>query len=424
MTQKKILLIMFLTAAILRLGLNIVREKVFFHRPFLYADDKIMTSDEVWYDRAARAFLKGKGILSMDRDTVDCVKYPAFRFERKPVDEMYYAHKVVPPLYPLFLALCYYIGGINTLAYFVPQLVLGCLTCIFIYFITKELFNVKTAVIAGFIVAFYPDLIFWTNLIRTENLFIFLLALGFLLIIKGNIRGSKFLIYISAVIFGLACLTRITFVPFLPFLFLWQIYFFKKNNKKKPGVSIVMILLIFTVLLPWCIRNYRVFGKFTPFTEEANSVLFIKELEQGKTDYPEAKRYYRLYDSVVLRAGIYIKDHFKEYLSASLKRFIVFWGPITSEMRPIARIYKSLTWIIVFPLAFWGMIISRKEWKEGGILVVFIVFHALLHAGSYVDGGLVYRYPIQPFLCIFTAYGFWNIYEKIKYKKSKENNHL
>lgn len=411
---------MFLTAAVLRVGLNIIKERAFFHRPFLYADDKIMTSDEIWYDRAARAFLRGKGILSMDRGSVDSEKFPDF-FETKPIDEMYYAHMSIPPLYPLFLAVCYYIGGINTLAYFIPQLFLGCLTCLLIYFLAKELFNEKTAIIAGFIITFLPDLIFWTNFIRTETLFIFLIVLGFLLIIKGNIKGNIFLIYISAVVFGLACLTRITFIPFLPFLFFWQIYFFKIGNKRKPGVSIIMILLIFMVLLPWCMRNYIVFGKFTPFTTEANTVLVAKEIAKGETDYPETERYCFLYDSVILRVGVYIKDHFKEYFLDSLKRFIVFWSPITAKMKPIAKIYKGLTWIIIFPLAFWGMIVSRKEWKEGGIIVVFILFYALLHAASFVDCGLVYRYPIQPFLCIFTAYGFWHIYKKIRHKEYSDS---
>lgn len=424
MNEKKILIVIFLSAAVLRIGLNIVREKVLFKRDFLYYGEdyylnKIIVSDAIWYNYTAISFLKGNGVSSIEDFKVlgwDNEKINDFVEVRK-LDNGGFAHKALPPLYPLFLALCYYCLGMNTMAYFIPQLILGCLTCVFIYLLAKEIFGERVAVLSGFAVAFYLDHIFYTNFIRPETLFISLITLGFWLLIKGNSRKKISLILVSAIVFGLACLTRITFIPFIPLLFLWQVIFFGKDGKRNFKTAVLMVSLIFLVLLPWCLRNYNVFGKFTPFTDEINAV-FIQD-HTGR--FSVANSYFNIYDSMVLRVAAYIKNNFTEYFLNSLKRFIVFWSPVTAEMKPIARIYKGLTWIIIFPLAFWGMIVAPLNWQKSGLIIMFIFFHALLHAGSWLDGGLVFRYPVQPFLCIFTAYGFWNIYEKIKYREQSDS---
>jgi len=258
--------IIFLVAIVLRIGLNVARQELCFHKPFLLSggqSDERTSGDSLWYIWAAKGFLANKGVVtipavSAKRYNIATPDYQGW----KVIDGGYIAHKVVPPLYPLFLAICYSIGGFNTLVYFILQLILSSLTCLLIYFIANELFNSQVALFAGFSVAFYPDLIFWVSFVRTETLFIFLLSLGFLLLIKGNSRRNLFLIYISAVVFGLACLTRITLIPFVPILFLWQVYSFSENRKESFRIALLMFLIIFAVLLPWGIRNYYLFNEF------------------------------------------------------------------------------------------------------------------------------------------------------------------
>ena len=80
----------------------------------------------------------------------------------------------------------------------------------------------------------------------------------------------------------------------------------------------------------------------------------------------------------------------------------------------MAKLYKAISWLVIIPAAFWGMFLSRKEWTKGAqLIIVFIFYHASLHIVSFVDLGLVYRYPIEPFLCIFTGYTFYRIYMRI-----------
>jgi len=419
MNEKKVLLVIFLLAMVLRVSGNVVKEKVFFRKPFLFfsgAYDKNLDGpDEIWYDQAARGFLKGKGVVSLE-DSRESFVDILTRLDNRKVEGGYYVHRLIPPLYPLFLALCYWLGGINTLAYFIPQVILGALTCIFVYFLAKEIFNKKIAALAGFMVAFYPDLIFWTYNIRTETLFICLLTLGFWLLVKGNFSNNLFWIFMSGIVFGFVCLTRITFIPFIPIIFFWELFFFKKHKGNNFMGTCLVVLMIFLILFPWCMRNFIVFNKFTPFTDEIGILLHRVEVENG----PEALAAYQSHNSIT-KTILFVKNNLKDYLGSSLRRFLVFWSLYTAPMKDLAKIYKSLTWLILFPLAFWGMIISRRIWQKSGLLIVFIFYHSLLHAASYVDSGLVYRYPIQPFLCVFAAYGFFDFLKKAKGNKIGKN---
>lgn len=426
MSEKKILIIIFFLAMLVRIGGNIIVEKVLLNKPFFFSGYEYIRSlraDEMWYDGAARAFLQGKGVVSMNKYNVpyavpslNVIQEGTLTIKHKMIDEKYYAHAVIAPLYPVFLGVCYFIGGFNTLAYFIPQVILGSLTCLTVYLLGKYLFGRKVAVLAGTAMVFYSDLVLWTYRIRIETLFIFLLTLGFLLFLKSRDRKNNYLVLISGAIFGLACLTRVALILFVPVLLAWQMFFFSRDARLNLKVSVMTALILFVVLSPWCARNLSVFGEFTPLTTETNVILLnTVDINDPDTEsYLEASRYCMSYKSVLLRTGMYIKDHFREYVSASFKRFLKFWSPYTGQMKPSARLIKGLTWLIVFPAAFYGMAVSFKERRGSALLILFVIVYSLIHAFSLVDDGLVYRYPLLPFMCIFASYGFWTIYGKTK----------
>ena len=423
----------FTVALLLRIGLNVVKTELFFREPFFLSGDaysKSINSDSVWYDAAARAFIQGKGIVSIEENIYRRNFYreftqPAWLLIKK-IAPGYYAHKLIPPLYPIFLSLCYLLFGMNTLSYFIPQAIVGSLTCVVIYFLAEELFDKKTAILAGFATALYPDLILWTYFIRVETLFIFLLSLSFLFLAKAGRTKSVFMVSAGAIIFGLACLTRITAILFIPILFLWQLYNFNWNKKSGFKVSLAATLLTLLILTPWCARNYIVFGEFTPFTDEVNVAIIGVRADAYRVPgsnayygrdadrFTDSEAYYRSHKSSIVGVLMYVKDHLKENSLSYVKNFMTFLGPCTVHMKNSAKIYKTLVWIIIFPLAFWGMVVSLKSKPGSGLLILFIIYYALLHSLAGVDTGLVYRYPIQPFLCIFAAYGALELYKRRK----------
>jgi len=215
------------------------------------------------------------------------------------------------------------------------------------------------------------------------------------------------------VILGLACLTRITLIPFIPVIILWQAYFSSDNRKENFRTALLMGIIIVMVLMPWAVRNYVLFGEFTVFSEEAR--ILIGSIENGEQyKNMEINKQYEAHSSLIMEVFVFIKDNFKIYMESCWRRFVIFWSPFTYVMRPWAKIYKGLSWFIIFPAAFLGMIISRKKWKRSTwLIIIFIFYYALLHVGSFADLGLVYRYPIQPFLCIFAGYVYCKIYSSI-----------
>lgn len=424
--RKKIYIILILALS-LRIGLNMVKQIHVMKMPFLLSGsdyNRTLFSDEKWYGGSAAAFLNGKGVLSIEKEILQKMGNFAVWVDIKEVDRNYYAHKFVPPVYPLFLSFCYLLlGKENTIAHFIPQLMLSSLTCVLIFLLTKEVYNEKAGFLAGIIMACYPDLIFCTYLLHTETLFIFLLVLGFLLTMKGLSGKNVLLIYIGVITITLACLTRIVLLPFLPVLFFWIFFIFRKDKNRRYKVVSLSIVLSGLILLSWCARNYFVFGKFTPLTDEISSIFFevADSIKQEKNEY-----FFAAHPHQIERITQYIMNDLNKYFLSSLKRFFMFWSPFTPPMQIFAKFYKGITWLIVFPTAFYGIIISMHDWQKNGILLLLILYYSVIHAFSFVDNGLVYRYPIQPFLCIFASYAFCRmcqIMKKHRYENSLIKSH-
>jgi 4-amino-4-deoxy-L-arabinose transferase-like glycosyltransferase len=404
------------SALFLRFALNVVRQKVFYQKPFIYSNEKFygtLKNDENWYGRTAKAFLEGKGICVLDLKWWGVNSDGSFTLLNrvdmvfKKIDGDYYAHKFIPPLYPLFLSAVFFIFGVNTLAYFIPQILMSSITCVLIYRIAKIIFNEEVALISGFIVAFYPDMIFWPYFLRTETLFIFLFTAGFWLLLLGNCRNNLLTLCISAVFFGFACLTRVTFMPFLPVLIAWEYFYFSKDRITNVLACLLIGTVIMLMLLPWSLRNEKVFNNFTPLTDEITSAVLYKT---------DTAYYMHSGSSVSSRIAMFVKNETKLYIIASFKRFAYFWSAVTYSMKPETKAYKAATWILVFPLAFWGLFSSRKNCRKSGLFALFILYYAVLHAASFVDVLLVYRYPIQNFLSMFAAYGLFDGFNKYNIK--------
>jgi len=122
-------------------------------------------SDFKEYDRLAVGLLSGKGYVNINSQPT------AYR----------------APGYSFFVAGIYSIFGQHNIAIRLTQVMLGVLTCWLTYSIATELFDRRVALLAAFLIAIFPSLIAWTNILATENLF-FPISLG---IIISFIKGAK-----------------------------------------------------------------------------------------------------------------------------------------------------------------------------------------------------------------------------------------
>jgi len=118
----------------------------------------------------------------------------------------------------------------------------------------------------------------------------------------------------------------------------------------------------------------------------------------------------------------FVKDRPLTYAKLCLKRFITFWGPITKKPSFMKKVGDTLIYIIVFPMAFYGFYKS-KWWVINSksvfnpipaLLTTVILYYTILHSLVGVDDALIYRYPIIPLVCIFSAYGYYACFKPSK----------
>lgn len=185
----------------------------------------------------------------------------------------YYGVKTcfIMPLFPLFLSGIMSIFGTGDgalIAIRIIQAIMQGITLYFVYFIGRELFNRKVAIIAAFLFAVYLPEAVAPNLILTEVLFQFLFVLMLYFAIVG-IKENKMIYYIiTSVFWALTCLTRPNAAIFPLFIVVfWFVYKYKFKDMLK---YIIVAFAIFSVIFaPWWIRNYNMKGHFVLFTDSS-----------------------------------------------------------------------------------------------------------------------------------------------------------
>jgi len=206
-----------------------------------------------WYEPIANNILQGKGI------TLDGRVYPH-----------------LSPGFPIFLSGIFVLShftGIEKLDLIVVfNVILVALACCFLFFIAKEVFNKKIALISSFLWMSYPFNLWFIKNPNTEVPFIPLLYAGILFYILALKRKDLKSAFLAGITLGLASLVRPIGI-FLPFFLssLLIILLFLKVEFKKKTVFLAIILLTGSLLAisPWVIYSYSKTGGFISFSTMA-----------------------------------------------------------------------------------------------------------------------------------------------------------
>jgi 4-amino-4-deoxy-L-arabinose transferase-like glycosyltransferase len=181
-----------------------------------------------------------------------------------------------PPAYPVFLATIYKVVGIYFVRATIVQSILGGLTVLLLVAVTSAILGWRDALVAGLIAAVYPALFWLPRLLLSENLslFLLLLSLGVIILYLRTLR----LVWMIA--FGVLCalntLVRGANLFFPAAVALGLIFISWRSRRLK---SVIVPLLVLTVafvvtLIPWTMRNYRVFHHFVPIATQDGITLY------------------------------------------------------------------------------------------------------------------------------------------------------
>lgn len=369
------------------------------------------------------------------------------------------------PVYPFFIATVYSVFGKFPQAVLIVQYFLDSLTAIFIVSIFLRIFkNLNYSYIAGVIYTINPFAIFYSNMILTETLFTFILTLSVYLFILFLYNHHKGYLIASSLLLGIGTLFR-PISQYVPLFLIPFIFFVKGYRLRDKLISCLIFLMIFySALLPWYIRNYQYYGRltlstisdFNMFLTFAPEVLMIKSNPTSTIAFDtkerivpfrnelwdSAKRKYGWSDnkphtvfedpirsSILKEEGIQvIKKHLHVFFISHVLntgRTLLPYRPyfyklIGSDLQIVSILSFVVDYFIMVFSAI-GIVFSFKKKGNGtyhraiAFFFILLIFYFSFIPG--IEGYSRFRIPILPYISIFAAFGLWGIVTLYKSKK-------
>ncbi|MFH1859535.1 MAG: glycosyltransferase family 39 protein [bacterium] len=160
------------------------------------------------------------------------------------------------PLYPYFLAVIYWLTSNNIVMVYVFQLLLGLLTCMLVYLISRDMFNRTTAIIAAMLTCLSFDLILYTGILLSATLDTFLCLLSIFLLLKLKKSPTILATIACGIAFGLSVLSRPNTALFAIAGILWLAFTIK--DKRLSAIFCLLLTLSMAITISPCtIKNYR-----------------------------------------------------------------------------------------------------------------------------------------------------------------------
>ena len=170
---------------------------------------------------------------------------------------------IVPPLYPLFLALVFSLFGQDLIIVRLLQVMISASLVNFVFAIAQHASNEKTAILAGILAAIYPGLVMYVRPIMSEGLFYTLIP--FLVwatykLDQANPSKGYFVLWGGIAAFSVLTRTEVMFLIVLLLVYLAYSQLKRTHRINLVGFS-VLALTAFIVLSPYIVYNYAAHGK-------------------------------------------------------------------------------------------------------------------------------------------------------------------
>jgi 4-amino-4-deoxy-L-arabinose transferase-like glycosyltransferase len=395
-------------------------------------------SDFKEYNRLAVGLINGQGYIKSDGSLT------AYR----------------PPGYPFFLAGVYKLLGPHDIIARLVNILLGVLTCWLTYILTVQLFDQRVALIAAMLIALFPSLIAWSNILASENLFLPLVLcvlISFLRAVKEPPIRWPWLV-LTGLLTGICVLIRpaAILIPGILILTLISIDLDRKISKqtigvlmRSMGIGLVIILVMLVIILPWSIRNTTVFGRFV-FVSTDGGIVFLSgqneraiRVEWAPDEGPmfdqlQAQKFDEVeFDQLAYKLAFqFIRQNPLFEVRLIIHKFINFFqddvSGITyndlSALTPLpdwfviaAKGLAEIYYMLVMGLALASIFLKRypkDRWYF--ILVFFIIVWVTLHLAFY--GKDRYRLPLTPAFVQFAAVTLLAIWDKRPTVLRRKNN--
>ncbi len=345
---------------------------------------------------------------------------------------------LVPPLYTYLLAGAFKLLGLNTVKAAIAVLsfnsLCSALTCIPLYFLTRNALTERAGRIAALAWAVYPFAIYFSasrvwDYALTSLLFTCCLLAAQKLHLRGVWAWVGF-----GVLYGFAVMSNPSIASLLPFLMLFAVVKFWRQGHGPAGQrtlkisarSLAAVAAFVLVCTPWTIRNERVLhssffmrdGFWLEFyagnngdTHESNSawahpasnpIEMAKYRSEGEIGYMAEKRNL---------ATAYVETHPGFFVVATARRIVRFWtgywsfSPHYLKYEPFdlpnVPFCLFLLWATVRGLIRWW----RQDWRSVAPYVVALLLFPIPYYLTH--SSMDYRQPIEPLIIVLVSIGLF-----------------
>ncbi|HKQ79215.1 MAG TPA: glycosyltransferase family 39 protein [Blastocatellia bacterium] len=160
------------------------------------------------------------------------------------------------PGYPLFIAASRLIIGHNNFGIVLIQTALFLASVWFVYKVAIRAFDELTGFVFLVFSAIYPFVAYSVGQLSPETPVVFLVSLAFFLLSDPTTPR----VALAALVIGLSAYVRPNLI-LLNIALAAALVLINRNNYRK---ALLMVVIAITIAFPWALRNYRLFGIFTP----------------------------------------------------------------------------------------------------------------------------------------------------------------
>ena len=320
-----------------------------------------------------------------------------------------YGHDM--PLTALLIAAVLFISGGSALA---VKIFFGFLSTITIFLVGRLAFVLskdnQSAILAAGICAVYPFFIFYSFLILSETLFLFLFVLFLSILFDEDSSGVS-----QGISAGLMHLTKPIFFYFFPIIWLWQ-YFFQKMPVRK---ILTIALIMGVVVSPWAIRNFLIFDGLVLNTASSGHILWegnnpwnntggvsgtfqdsdawLEVVPEGLTELEE--------DQWKKNQAInFVKRNPVVFVENGIRKFLRLWSLWPNSVDHQSWIYKAISIFSFGPILLLSLIgfwVLKENRREIVLIVGLVGYITLLHVATL--GSIRYRLPLEPIMIVIAS---------------------
>lgn len=316
-----------------------------------------------------------------------------------------------PPLYPFFLAGIYVFIGNNIKIVQILQSCLLALVCIIIFYIGKNIFDLKTGYIASGVAAVYPMLIYPSYQLLSESLLIFLFSLSLLFVLKS--RDNQYFAILAGFLLSLSVLTKPTVLFTLPFFIIW--IFREHVTQKRLAHTSTFFIAFLMVFIPWTVRNYLIFHDFVPVSTSGGVAFFDSHvLPVRGLGFSNQDQIPEWFDSIKNEASRnrfltqhtleYIINHPQKILSQTVLKVVMFFYPLDGYWYPFSMGSRyNPFWATIFLFSLAGIFYANR--KASGVQLLLWTMLSFFMTIIVFQGIPRYRLVLEPVFILFAASG-------------------